>query len=121
MKTITHTGTLFYYDGPQVIVARDDGGMVYAGVRIDSDSKGDRFLLKAITEVSLRNFRDGIVDLRSLMLGDGGREWLLGNMSGDCYQVHDLIQRDDRLESTGFLPESGFFMPISDTLRLPHV
>lgn len=113
MKTIRHTKTLFYHDGPEVIEARDDDGREYVGVRVDSGDNGDRFLLICVTTVGFREFRAGSLDLRSLILGDSEKEWFLGVVAGEFGEFHELTRRDDLIESTGFLPEPGFFLQTS--------
>lgn len=113
MTRIRHTKTLFYCDGPQVIEARDDEAQDYVGVAIPSQEDRGRFLLKSVNPECLENFRDGILDLRSLILGGNGKEWLLVGVTGNSTEVHDLILRNDPLEATGFLPDAGFFLQTS--------
>lgn len=110
MRKIRHTETLFYCDGPQVIEAGDDGGNVFVGVAIPSGDVFRRFLLKSVTSERLASFREGNIDLRSLILGSGAEEWILGTMSGCSAVIHNLIVRNGPLESTGFLPDAGFFL-----------
>ena len=110
MTKMRHTKTLCYCDGPQVIEARDDEAKEYVGVAIPSQEVCGRFLLKQVTPEQLESFREGIIDLRSLILGSSAKAWLLGSVTGNSTEVHDLINRNDLLEATGFLPDPGFFM-----------
>lgn len=48
MRTIRHTKTLFYHDGPQVIEAIDDDGQSFIGVMVEPDGVEERFILKAV-------------------------------------------------------------------------
>jgi len=46
---------------------------------------------------------------QSLNIGSRAKEWLLGSVTGNSTEVHDLIKRNDLLEATEFLPDPGFF------------
>ena len=68
MKKIQHTSTLFHYDGPQVFEARDTIGGHHIAVMVDSDGPDDRFLVAGVAPERLREFRSGILDLRTLLI-----------------------------------------------------
>ena len=68
MKHIRHANTLFYYDGPQVFEARDAIGGHYVAVLAPSDGADDRYLVAGVNPERLRQFRSGILDLRSLLV-----------------------------------------------------
>ena len=48
MKTIRHTTTLFYYDGPQVFEARDVIGGHYVAVMVEPEGGQDRYLVAGV-------------------------------------------------------------------------
>jgi hypothetical protein len=48
MKTIRHTATLFYYDGPQVFEARDPIGGHYVAVMVEPQDGKDRYLVTGV-------------------------------------------------------------------------
>ena len=108
MKTIKHTSTLFYYDGPQVFEARDEIGGHYIGVMVPPDTDEDRFIVTGVSPERLRQFRTGGVDLRTLLL-DRGEEWFLTYSLGLEHPLTLLPQRHS-LEETDFLPEPGFLL-----------
>ena len=64
MKTIRHTATLFYYDGPQVFEARDAIGGHYVAVMVEPQGEQDRYLVAGVAPERLRQFRSGTLDLR---------------------------------------------------------
>ena len=68
MKHIRHTNTLFYYDGPQVFEARDAIGGHYVAVLAPSEGVDDRYLVAGVNPERLRQFRSGVLDLRSLLI-----------------------------------------------------
>ena len=68
MKYIRHANTLFYYDGPQVFEARDAIGGHYVAVLAPSDGADHRYLVAGVNPQRLRQFRSGILDLRSLLV-----------------------------------------------------
>ena len=77
MKTIRHTTTLFYYDGPQVFEARDAIGGHYVAVMVEPENGQDRYLVAGVAPERLRQFRSGTLDLRSLLAEAGAEEWYL--------------------------------------------
>ena len=68
MKQIRHTNTLFYYDRPQVFEARDAIGGHYVAVLAPLDGGEDRYLAAGVNPERLRQFRSGVLDLRSLLV-----------------------------------------------------
>ena len=68
MMHIRHASTLFYYDGPQVFEARDAIGGHYVAVLAPSDGADDRYLVAGVNPERLRQFRSGVLDLRSLLV-----------------------------------------------------
>ncbi len=110
MRTIRHTKTLFYYDGPQVFEARDAIGGHYIGVMVEPETGEDRFLIKGTSPESLRLFRSGALDLRSLLLDTVSDDWFLGTAPGGFSESFAITERRDPLDNSGFLPEPGFFL-----------
>jgi hypothetical protein len=110
MKSIRHTKTLFYYDGPQVFEARDGIGGNYVGVMVEPEGEQDRFLIKGVSPEKLRRFRSGLLDLRELLVGEGDEDWFLAVVPGGFSENFSLSPRNDSLEDSGFLPEPGFIL-----------
>jgi hypothetical protein len=108
MKTIQYVATLYYYDGPQVFEARDDSGGHYVAVMVAPTSSHDRFLVTPAAPSSLRGFRAGELDLRSLMLEQGAQEWFLAESDGGVEERLKLIPQAGALVDSHFLPDSGF-------------
>src|ERR1035437_3641837 len=77
MKTVRHTTTLFYYDGPQVFEARDAIGGHYVAVMVEPEHGKDRYLVVGVEPERLRQFRAGLLDLRTLLAERGEAEWHL--------------------------------------------
>jgi hypothetical protein len=110
MKTIQHTATLFYYDGPQVFEARDAIGGHYVGVMVEPENGQDRYLVAGVPPEQLRRFRSGTIDLRSLISEACIREWFLATAPAGLEQPLTLIAQSTSLASTAFLPEEGFVL-----------
>ena len=110
MRTIRHTKTLFYYDGPQVFEARDAIGGHYIGVMVEPDEGEDRFLIKGTSPDSLRRFRSGALDLRNLLLDTVSDEWFLGTAPDGFGESFEITLRQEPIASSGFLPEPDFFL-----------
>lgn len=110
MKTIQHIKTLFYYDGPQVFEARDAIGGHYVAVMAEPAGETDRYLVAGVSPESLRRFRSGLLDLRSLVSELGEAEWFLTDVSEGLEVPLKLQPQQTALVDSGLLPEPGFLL-----------
>ena len=110
MKTIQHTQTLVYYDGPQVFEARDAIGGHYVAVMIEPEGEADRYLVAGASPECLRQFRSGLLDLRTLLETHGVQEWFVTEVCGGLDEPLTLQPQSSVLADTGFLPEPGFVL-----------
>ena len=110
MKTIRHTNTLFYYDGPQVFEARDSIGGHYVAVMVGSDSLNERCLVAGIAPERLRQFRTGVLDLRSLLIESDEEEQYLATVAAGLDYPLVLDHLRTPLLDSGFLPDAGFVL-----------
>jgi hypothetical protein len=110
MKTIRHTTTLFYYDGPQVFEAQDLIGGHYLAVLVEPLDGQDRYLVAGVEPERLRQFRSGSLDLRTLLAESGHEEWYLATMSASLDQPLGLTPQQTPLAESGLLPEPGFVL-----------
>jgi len=109
MKTIRHTTTLFYYDGPQVFEARDGIGGHYIAVLVEPQDGLDSYLVAGVAPERLRQFRAGTLDLRTLLTEGGAEEWYLAR-GADLEQPLALVPQTVPLAGSGFLPDAGFVL-----------
>ena len=77
MKTIYPTAILDYYDGVLAFEARDDIGGHYIGTAVKPEGGYDRYLVTGARPERLRQFRNGDLDLRTLLLEAPGGEWYI--------------------------------------------
>jgi hypothetical protein len=121
MKTIRHTSTLYYYDGPQVFEARDAIGGHYLAVMIEPEAGRERCLVAGVEPERLRQFRTGALDLRTLLLERGEPEWYLALPNGDLNAPLALQPQATPLASFAHLPDPGFLLhdrpALAETLR----
>jgi len=110
MRTICHTSTLYYYDGPQVFEARDAIGGHYIAVMVDPENGLDRYLVAGVAPERLRQFRAGTLDLRTLLSEAGAGEWYLASVPAGLDQPLALLPQAAPLAGSGFLPEDGFLL-----------
>lgn len=110
MKTVLHTATLFYYDGPQIFEARDSIGGHYVVALLGGLHEGkDHYLVVGVAPERLRQFRSGRLDLRSLMVESGKEEWYLA-ATNDLSQPLAIEPQPTRLADSDFLPEDGLVL-----------
>ena len=110
MKTIRHSNTLFYYDGPQIFEARDAIGGYYIAVLVDSEDTNGRFLVAGVAPERLRKFRSGALDLRSLLIQSDDEERYLATVDTDLDHPLALNNLSTTLMDSGFLPDAGFVL-----------
>ena len=111
MNTIQHTDTLVYYDGVQVFEGRDAGGGCYVGMMIASLDDIDRYLVSGVVPPeSLRLFRSGALDLKTLMLRGAEDGWYITETDGDFTQPLVLQAQSGALTGKDFLPDDGFLL-----------
>jgi hypothetical protein len=110
MKTIRHTTTLFYYDGPQVFEARDAIGGHYVAVMVEPENGQDRYLVAGVEPERLRQFRAGSLDLRSLLTERAVEDWFLTLTPAGLDEPLVLQPGDGSLAQSAYLPEPGFVL-----------
>lgn len=106
MRRIHYTGTLFYYDGPQIFEARDAIGGHYVAVMIPPQNRKERYLVAGVAPEQLRQFRQGSVDLRTLIINSDEEERYLTTVTADLTDL-SLAPLNVSLSDSGFLPGSG--------------
>ena len=117
MKNIRPTETLVYYDGVEVFVAQDPIGGQYIGMIVDSTDGLDRYLVTGVTPQRLRQFRSGVLDLRTLLLEAPGGEWFTTQADGEPGQSLVLEPQLGSLLNTDYLPDEGYLLedvPVDD-------
>ena len=117
MKTIRAGNTLFYYDGPQIFEARDTIGGHYIAVMLESQNSNDCYLVTGVSPESLRQFRSGALDLKTLLVEAGQEIWYLAKLAEDKDGILILEQQKTPIHQSGFLPDEGFLLhnrPSSD-------
>ena len=117
IKLIRLTETLDYYDGIQIFAGRDANGGCYVGSLIDQDGPADRYLVTAAAPEHLRQFREGHLDLRTLLLSAPGGQWYL-SLDRDSGDV-PLTPQSGPLAATDYLPEPGLFLDGAANPALP--
>ncbi|MDR1281642.1 MAG: hypothetical protein LBK99_12570, partial [Opitutaceae bacterium] len=110
MKTVWHTTTLFYYDGPQVFEARDAIGGHYIGLMIEPVGSADRYLVAGIEPERLRLFRSGLLDLRDLLVERNLEEWYLAESTNGLSEALALHPQSEPIAQSAFLPDPGFVL-----------
>lgn len=110
MKTIRHTATLFYYDGPQVFEACDPIGGHYLALAVDAPEVGDRYLVVGVPPERLRQFRAGIRDLREILAEAGQEDWYLAIATDGLDRPLRIERQSTPIVESGFLPDEGFVL-----------
>ena len=110
MKTIHHSNTLFYYDGPQIFEARDAIGGYYIAVLVDSEDTNEQFLIAGVAPERLREFRSGALGLRTLLIQSDDEERYLATVDTDPNHPLVLNNLSTTLMDSGLLPDAGFVL-----------
>ena len=119
VKFIRLTEILDYYDGIQIFAGQDANGGCYVGSLIDQAGPADRYLVTAAAPESLQQFREGHLDLRTLLLSAPGGQWYLSldQEGGDA--PLPLTPQSGPLAATDYLPEPGLFLDCAANPALP--
>lgn len=120
MKTVSHTNTLFYYDGVQVFEGRDPIGGHYVGVAIPGVEGADRYLIVGVEPERLRQFRAGLLDLRALVVQRADSEWFISSPQANLHAALSLEAQTTPLSEATFLPEPGFLLHDQQAAETPH-
>ena len=111
MKQIRCTSTLFYYDGPQVLEARDGIGGHYVAVLAPAGGgAAERYLVAGVAPERLRQFRSGELDLRSLLLGSEAEARYLATAESSLDRPLLVDRLSGPLVDSELLPDAGFFL-----------
>jgi len=101
---------LYCYDGPQVFEARDAVGGHYVAVMVEPNGGQDQYLVAGVEPEQLRQFRNGALDLRSLLTDRAEEEWFLAIANGGLDLPLALQPQPTALAASSFLPEPGFLL-----------
>ena len=110
MKTILHTATLLYYDGAQIFEGRDLIGGHYVATLIDDANGADTYAVVGVSPESLRRFRSGLIDLKSLMLETPDEQWYIAQPEGDEDVPIRLKPKTSPLAESDCLPDDGLVL-----------
>ena len=116
MRTIKPVAILDYYDGIQIFEGRDHIGGNYVAVLIDSVGSAYRYVATGANPERLRQFRDGELDLLTLLLDAPGGEWFFiyadapyGEPLTLLPQEGALVERKDLLPGPNLILDDGPF------------
>ena len=110
MKMVKVANTLYYYDGPQVIEARDTIGGHYIAVMVSPQGEQDCYLVAGVAPERLRQFRAGTLDLRTLLAESDTDEWYLASAPAGPDHIMPLEAQHRSLVDSGLLPDDGFML-----------
>ena len=108
MKTILYAATLLYYDGVQIFEGRDRIGGNYVATLIDDGA--DVYAVVGVSPESLRRFRAGAIDLKSLMLETPDEQWYVAQSEGGEDVPIRLQPQTYPLAESDFLPDDGLVL-----------
>ena len=110
MHEIYQTDVIWYHNGIEVFSARDPVGGSYVGVIAEEKEFFDRYLVVGVCPEKLRQFRVGLLDLRTLVLETPLQEWYLADTSGPFGVKMPLVRQDCPLPDSPFLPPPDFVL-----------
>ena len=110
MKTILYATTLLYYDGAQIFEGIDLIGGNYVATLIDDADGADVYAVVGVSPESLRRFRAGAIDLKSLMLETPDEQWYTAQPEGGEDVPIRLQPQTYPLAESDFLPDDGLVL-----------
>lgn len=106
---LRHAQTLFYYDGPQLMVATDPVGTKYVCMLTEELEDRDRFLCAAISNVRLTEFESGTLDLLQIFHDPETGELYEGEAEYSANEF-SLTARLAEQVPEDWYPQEGFFL-----------
>ena len=107
MRAIRHEATLVYYDGMQVILAKDPVGTRYVCLLVEQTATSDSFMCVPISPERFGDLANGRVDLRDIFTDpEVPGVWLASGIT-DGGELALKPIASERL-SSGWLPDKGF-------------
>jgi hypothetical protein len=106
MTAVRCTDTLFFYDLPQVVEARDEIGGSYVGILMANCH--DRYLVTGVEPTQLQRFKRGEIDLRSIVAPSATGRYF--SAQGPLSEPLALTPMDCAEDVERHLPEAGFLL-----------
>ena len=104
------SATLLHYDGAQIFEGRDLIGSHYIAALANDDNGVDTYAVVGTSPESLRRFRDGAIDLKSLMLEMPDGQWYTAQPEdGESVKIR-LQPQAAPLAESDFLPDDGLVL-----------
>lgn len=109
---LTHTATLFFYDGIQVFEGRDRIGGHYVGVLVSDEHEDQLYAVVGVAPEQLQRFRLAEVDLATLMKQSVGDGWYIAKpvVAQEGTLAYSAVMQPDALPAD-YLPAPGFLLP----------
>lgn len=108
-KQITYERTIEYYEGIQLFEARDPIGGTYVASYLGSDEAADKYLLVGCEPEKLGQFRNGSIDLKTLMVMSAKHGWCVADVT-DFDEPFNFDPEDSDEIPDDILPKSVSFI-----------
>jgi hypothetical protein len=108
-NNIRYDKTIEYYDGIKLFEARDPIGGTYVAYFLETRDQSDRYLVFGCEPDQLRLFRNGGIDLKSLMTESSIYGWYLADIIDFDEPLYVASQDSDTIPDD-YLPQPGFFI-----------
>ena len=108
-KQITYEKTIEYYEGIQLFEGRDPIGGTYVASFLGPDEAADKYLVVGCEPETLRQFRNGSIDLNTLMGTSAKHGWCVADVS-DFEEPINFTPEDSDEIPVDILPKTGSFI-----------
>ena len=113
---IKHKESLLVYDCELLFEAKDFEGRIYIVNHTEDLGNGCKYLAVPVKDKTLLEFKAGRIDLRTLLLSEGGEEWYTTKITTDSSEI-TLERQAARLSECAELPEEGFRPNLAFTVQ----
>ena len=107
-RTIRHTETLIYYDGPQLFLARDQVNAQYLCMLVEDSNEFNKFLCVPISSKRLEKFYWKEIDLRKIYEDPESGELFYAEIAENIQGDYQLVPVSFDSLPKEWLPEPGF-------------
>jgi hypothetical protein len=109
-----HKQTLLYYDGPQVVLARDQGDTEYVCTLVVQEREADKYLCVAVSASRLQALLSGAIDLLGIYRAPRAGELLVAVAKRGALTAMPATPLAMRDLEPEWLPEAGLFLQPMD-------
>ena len=112
MRELEHIDTLLYYDGPELIVAKDQFQLMYLCYLIETNNISDIFLCTPVSKARLEKLLNREIDLRDVLLHAESDDYFIGEVHEGNFNKISTKTLNKKEIKEYWIPKEGFYLDL---------